>query len=217
MISMAYIELKNVSKKVKNDYLLNNISLEIEQGTINGFVGENGSGKTMLFRAILGFIKTDGEIKIKGQRVNLNSEMPVNVGTIIETPGFINSYTGLKNLEYLAAIKNLVDREQVIDAMQVFGMDKHRDTKVKKYSLGMRQKLAIIQSYMENQELLVLDEPTNGLDDEAVEIFKRKMKSLANEGKTILIASHDKKVINDLADTVHRVKNGTVSEMRDLE
>lgn len=211
---MAYIELKNVSKKVKNDYLLNNISLEIEKGTINGFVGENGSGKTMLFRALLGFIKTDGEIKINGQKINLNSEMPVNVGTIIEMPGFINSYTGLKNLEYLAAIKNLVTREQIIDAMKVFGMEKYKDTKVKKYSLGMRQKLAIIQSYMEGQDLLVLDEPTNGLDDEAVKIFKQKMQKLASEGKTILIASHDKEVINDLADKIYRVKNGAVSVMK---
>ncbi|MBP2058361.1 ABC-2 type transport system ATP-binding protein [Lactobacillus colini] len=211
---MAYIELKNVSKQAKNDYILNDISLEIEKGQIVGFVGENGSGKTMLFRAILGFIKTSGEIKIDDQVVRLNSEMPVNVGTIIETPGFINSYTGLKNLEYLAAIKNLVNKDQIIAAMKDFGMDKYKDTKVKKYSLGMRQKLAIIQSYMEGQDLLVLDEPTNGLDDEAVEIFKQKMKSLSSQGKTILIASHDKDVINDLADKIYRVKLGKVSLMK---
>lgn len=208
---MSYINVKNVSKTIKGTPILKNVSFTIDQGTITGFVGENGSGKTMLFRALLGLIKVEGEISIADQPIKLNASMPVNTGAIIETPGFINSYTALNNLRYLAAIKNLVGDDEIIEAMKVFGLDEKKDLKVKKYSLGMRQKLAIIQAYMENQELLILDEPTNGLDDDAIAIFKAQMKKLAAEGKTILIASHDKDVIEDLAGKIYRMKSGVLT------
>lgn len=207
---MAYISLKNVSKKIKNNIVLNHVNLEINKGTISGFIGANGSGKTMLFRAILGFIKTDGKILIDQKSVSLNQTLPVNTGTIIETPGFINNYSAIDNLKYLAAIKKIVNEEEIIAAMKVFDLDKKKDLKVKQFSLGMRQKLAIVQAFMENQDLLVLDEPTNGLDKEAVEIFCKKMKELAQKGKTILIASHDRETIYDLADNLYQVSNGKV-------
>lgn len=209
---MAYIEVRNVSKTIKGVPILQDINLAIEQGTITGFVGANGSGKTMFFRALLGFIKTEGQITIAGQAVKLNTELPVNTGTIIETPGFIENFTGLENLQYLAAIKNTTTKEQIISAMKVFGLEQKANLKVKKYSLGMRQKLAIIQAFMEDQELLVLDEPTNGLDDAAVTLFQKQMKALASEGKTIIIASHDKETIRTLADTIYHVNDGKITK-----
>lgn len=209
---MSYIEVKNLSKTIGHTQILDKINFSIEKGTINGFTGANGSGKTMLFRALLGFIKFDGEIKIAQKAVSLNQASPVNTGAIIETPGFINNYSAFDNLKYLAAIKGLISDEEIIQAMSIFGLDQKKDIKVKNYSLGMRQKLAIIQAFMEKQELLVLDEPTNGLDDTAIEIFEQKMQDLAKNGTTILIASHDKDTISKLCDNVFRLNVGKLTK-----
>lgn len=208
---MSYLELTNVTKKINDETVLNDINLKIDQGKIIGFVGTNGSGKTMLFRAILGLIKiSSGQVILKGQEVGLNTERQVNVGAIIETPGFIKSYTALKNLQYLASIKNIVGKDEIIAAMKVFDLEKVRDKKVKKFSLGMRQKLAIVQAFMEKQELLVLDEPTNGLDKESVQIFENLMKQLRARGVTVLLASHDDRVIKSVADEYYQIDGGKI-------
>lgn len=208
---MSYLELTNVTKKINDETVLNDINLKIDQGKIIGFVGTNGSGKTMLFRAILGLIKiSSGQVILKGQEVGLNTERQVNVGAIIETPGFIKSYTALKNLQYLASIKNIVGKDEIIAAMKVFDLEKVKDKKVKKFSLGMRQKLAIVQAFMEKQELLVLDEPTNGLDKESVQIFENLMKQLRARGVTVLLASHDDRVIKAVADEYYQIDGGKI-------
>ena len=208
---MSYLELTNVTKKINDETVLNDINLKLDQGKIIGFVGTNGSGKTMLFRAILGLIKiSSGQVILKGQEVGLNTERQVNVGAIIETPGFIKSYTALKNLQYLASIKNIVGKDEIIAAMKVFDLEKVRDKKVKKFSLGMRQKLAIVQAFMEKQELLVLDEPTNGLDKESVQIFENLMKQLRARGVTVLLASHDDRVIKSVADEYYQIDGGKI-------
>lgn len=208
---MGYLELTNVTKKINDETVLNDINLKIDQGKIIGFVGTNGSGKTMLFRAILGLIKiSSGQVILKGQEVGLNTERQVNVGAIIETPGFIKSYTALKNLQYLASIKNIVGNDEIIAAMKVFDLEKVKDKKVKKFSLGMRQKLAIVQAFMEKQELLVLDEPTNGLDKESVQIFENLMKQLRARGVTVLLASHDDRVIKSVADEYYQIDGGKI-------
>lgn len=209
---MSYISLKNVSKTIKHKQILQDVSLNIENGTITGFVGPNGSGKTMLFRAILGMIKLNhGEIKINGKKMSLGANSRIDIGTILETPGFINSYTALDNLKYLAAIKNEIGEKQILEAMQLFDMVAHKDEKVKSFSLGMRQKLAIIQAIMEDQELIVLDEPTNGLDEDSVHTLEEKLRKLRDAGKTILIASHDRMVIQSVADHVYHVNEGEVT------
>lgn len=208
---MSYLELTNVTKKINDETVLNDINLKIDQGKIIGFVGTNGSGKTMLFRAILGLIKiSSGQVILKDQEVGLNTERQVNVGAIIETPGFIKSYTALKNLQYLASIKNIVGKDEIIAAMKVFDLEKVKDKKVKKFSLGMRQKLAIVQAFMEKQELLVLDEPTNGLDKESVQIFENLMKQLRARGVTVLLASHDDRVIKSVADEYYQIDGGKI-------
>ncbi|GFZ26849.1 ABC transporter ATP-binding protein [Lactobacillus corticis] len=205
---MSYLELQHVSKTIKQIPVLEDVNLSLVQGKIYGFVGENGSGKTMLFRAILGFIKTSGTISIAGQKVKLNQKLPVNTGTIIETPHFMASSTGWENLKYLASLNHLASDEDILAAMKVFGLDQKRNLKVKQYSLGMRQQLAIIQSFMEGQELLILDEPTNGLDDKSVDRFIKLMKDLRDQGKTILISSHERALIEKIADETFEMAAG---------
>ncbi|WEV51784.1 ATP-binding cassette domain-containing protein [Lactobacillus sp. ESL0731] len=211
---MSFLKVQNATKKIKDETILDDINLTIDRGTISGFIGTNGSGKTMLFRAILGFIKlSSGSIIVDEQPVGLNEERKVNVGAIIETPNFINSYSALQNLQYLAAIKNLIGEKEIITAMSVFGLNKYKDKKVKKFSLGMRQKLAIVQAFMEDQELLVLDEPTNGLDASSIKIFEQLMERLRSQGKTILIASHDDRVVKTIADNVYQMDMGKCSKI----
>ena len=207
-----YIEVENYSKIIKKKPVLKNISLQLEQGKIYGFVGHNGSGKTMLFRAICGFIRpSQGSVKILDKRITLNEALPVDVGLILETPGFIPNYTGFQNLEYLASIKNKTTPEQIRSALDKIGLTDAKDEKVKKYSLGMKQKLAIAQAFMEGQELLILDEPTNGLDKESVKRFREIMVDLRNQGKTILIASHNDADIQYLSDEIYELNDGLLS------
>ncbi|MBA1393848.1 ATP-binding cassette domain-containing protein [Lactobacillus sp. XV13L] len=215
---MSFLELSNVTKTIKNETVLQDVNFAVERGSITGFIGTNGSGKTMLFRTILGLVKVNaGTITLKGQRVGLNSPRVANVGAIIETPGFISSYSALKNLQYLAAIKNLVGTTEILAAMRVFGLDEVKDKRVKKFSLGMRQKLAIVQAFMEKQELLVLDEPTNGLDKESIAVFEKLMLRLRQEGRTILLASHDDRVIRSIADDFYELDGGRISDKRSIK
>lgn len=213
-----YIEVENYSKVIKRKEVLKDISLTLEKGKIYGFVGHNGSRKTMLFRAICGFIKpTKGSVKILGKPVTLNEALPVDIGLILETPGFIPNYTGLENLEYLASIKNKTTKEQILSALEQIGLLEAKDEKVKKYSLGMKQKLAIAQSFMEDQELLILDEPTNGLDKKSVRRFRDIMQTLRDQGKTILLASHNEADIKTLSDEIFELSDGELSSYHEEE
>lgn len=211
---MALIRLLNVEKKIKNKYVLENINLDIEEGKIYGFIGHNGCGKTMLFRAICNFINlTAGEIYVKDVKLQPKAFYPVRLGAIIEYPGFIDSYTGIENLEYLADINKYIDKNAILDVMKQVGLYDFKDEKVKKYSLGMRQKLGIVQAIMEDQELLVFDEPTNALDEDSIKIFREIMISKKKQGKTILIASHHKEDLEDLFDYTVKMSNGRIESV----
>lgn len=211
---MSFVEIRNISKKIKGKQILNNISLNIEKGRVYGFVGHNGCGKTMLFRAICNFINIDeGEIIVNGSTIKPEKEYPVKLGVIIEYPGFIDSYTGYKNLEYLASINNYIKKEDIDNVLKEVGLYEHRDEKVKKYSLGMKQKLGIAQAIMEDQELLIFDEPINALDDESIITFRNIIKSKRDEGKTILISSHNKEYLEDIFDYVVKMNNGRIKEV----
>ena len=162
-----YITIDHASKTIKNKQVLRDVSAGFERGRIYGVVGPNGSGKTMLLRAICGFIRLDaGTVTMNGEPVVFNRKLPDSVGVIIENPGFVLSETGMQNLEYLAGINKDFDQEETERLLRLFDLLDHADAKVKSYSLGMRQKLAIVQALMEHQHLIVLDEPTNGLDQE---------------------------------------------------
>lgn len=205
---MAYLSLKNVSKIIKHQPVLHEINLDVEKGEIVALAGENGSGKTMLCRAVLAFIKTSGTITLDGKKVVFNEQLPVSAGTIIETPNFIPNYTALDNLKYLAAIRHQIGEAEIIEAMQVFGLDKKKDQKVRDFSLGMRQKLAIVQAFMEKPDLLVLDEPTNALDAKAVGTFINLIKQLQKAGITTLFTTHDPQLLNQLPDRCYHLVDG---------
>lgn len=206
--------LENVSKKIKNKTILNNISLELRKGRIYGIKGRNGSGKTMLLRVICGLLRPDsGKVIIQGEDITEGSTLPEDTGVIIETPGFIDHYSGFRNLKILAAIRNVISDEQIIETMKLLELDPYNNQKVKTYSLGMRQRLGIVQAIMENPELIILDEPTNALDDNCVKIVHETIKSLKEKGKTIIIASHNAEDINILCDEVFEMDNGNIKKI----
>lgn len=211
----SYIKICEVSKKFKTDLILDHISLNMEEGKIYGFVGQNGSGKTVLFKLIAGLIKADsGEIVIAEKRLGIDIDFPENMGIMIETPGFLNQYSAYKNLEYLAKIKNRISNEEIKKAISMLGLDPNDKKRVGKYSLGMRQRLGIAQAIMENPKLLILDEPMNSLDEEGIMLVREILKKMRENGTTVLISSHYKDDIDILCDSVYEVKKGALKNIR---
>ena len=207
-----YVDLDHVSKTIKGKAVLRDVSVGFERGRIYGVVGPNGSGKTMLLRAICGFIRLDaGTVTINGETVEFNRKLPDSVGVIIENPGFVLQETGMQNLKYLAGINRDFDPEETERLLRLFDLLKHADSTVKSYSLGMRQKLAIVQALMEHQHLIVLDEPTNGLDQESVAMFLAEMRHQRDKGNTVIIASHHSDELNQIADHIYTMREGMLS------
>lgn len=210
------IQVKDVSLTIKKTEILKHVTVFLEQGKIHGLIGRNGSGKTMFMKCICGFVKpTEGEIFVNGKRVGKDCDFPDSVGLIIETPGFIPYYSGYKNLKLLANLRKKITGKQVKEAMERVGLDPELKRHVRKYSLGMRQRLGLAQAIMENPELLILDEPMNGLDKEGVEDMRKYLLDLKSQGKTILIASHSTEDIAVLCDTVWEMDKGVLTR-RDL-
>ena len=188
---------------------MNDVTVSLEAGKIHGLIGRNGSGKTMLMKCICGFIRpTRGVVVVDGKRVGKDVDFPKNMGIIIETPGFIPYYSGYKNLKLLAGLRNKIGKEEIIQAMERTGLDPKLKRHVKKYSLGMRQRLGLAQAIMEDPDILILDEPMNGLDKDGVEDMRRYLIDLREQGKTILIASHSSEDISVLCDSVYEMEKG---------
>lgn len=203
------ISMENVTKKFGDVTALENINLSFQQGKIYGIVGRNGSGKTVLFKLIIGYLKpTDGRVIVNRKEIGKDTDFADNIGIIIENPGFLGRYTGFKNLEYLAGIRNVIGREEIRASMEKVGLDPDSNKKVGKYSLGMKQRLGIAQAIMENPEILILDEPMNSLDNQGVEDVRGILMGLREEGKTIILASHNKEDIEILCDEVYEMDRG---------
>ncbi len=182
------------------------------QGKIYGIVGRNGSGKTVLFKTMIGFLKpTSGRVIVGGKEIGRDTDFADNIGIIIETPGFLSSYSGYKNLEYLVGIKNIIGKKEIKESMERVGLDPNSKKKVGKYSLGMRQRLGIAQAIMENPDILILDEPMNGLDNQGVEDVREILLNLKDEGKSIILASHNKEDIEVLCDEVYEMDHGKLT------
>lgn len=207
----AYIKIQNLSKKIKNNIVLDNINLTLYKGKIYGFRGINGSGKTMLFRAICGLITpTDGEIIINGKKLHKDISFPESVGVLIENPGFLPNYSGKQNLKLIAEIKDIVSEEDIEKILTLVGLNYNNKKKYKQYSLGMKQKLGIAQALMENPDLILLDEPTNALDEDSIQNFMKIIKKEKSKGKIILIASHDRSNLQEIADEIIIIENGRI-------
>lgn len=205
------IKIVNASKKIGDTFVLKNINIDIPKGSVVAFTGHNGSGKTMLFRAICNFINlSEGEVYVNGIKVEPDKSYPASLGVILETPGFISGFSGYKNLEYLASIKNFIGRNEIEEILKKVGLYDKKGMAVRKYSLGMKQRLAIAQAVMEEPELIVLDEPINALDKEGVNIFIDLIKSMKGKNKTILISSHNIVDIEDLFDMVIEMDEGRI-------
>ena len=190
------IEISHVTKKYGAATVLNDVNISFEKGKIHGLIGRNGSGKTMLMKCICGFVPvTQGSITVNGKKIGKDIDVPENLGAIIETPGFLNNYSGYNNLKFLAGINKKIGREQIREAISFVGLDPDSKKHVGRYSLGMRQRLGLAQAIMENSDILLLDEPMNGLDKHGVKEMRELFKSLAQQGKTIIMANHSAEVI----------------------
>lgn len=212
---MGLIELRNVSKGYKGLTLFENTSVTFEKGKIYGITGHNGSGKSVLFKMMCGFVFPDqGSVFVNGEELGKNKRFPENFGIIIERPGYLGDKTGFENLRYLANIQNKISNEKIKEVMEKVGLHHTIKQKVKNYSLGMKQKLAIAQAIMEDQEVLLLDEPFNGLDIDSVENIRSLLKTLNKEGKTIILTSHNNEDIEILCDHVFRVRNYSLEQLR---
>jgi ABC-2 type transport system ATP-binding protein len=204
-----YVQINDFTKTIGGNTVLDAIRVGFEEGTVNGIVGPNGSGKTMLLRALCGFIRpTAGSVSIAGKPVVFNESLPERVGVIIEVPGFIAARTAMENLEYLAGLDGGWDPRETLRLMSLFDLYEHRDEKVKSYSLGMRQKLAIVQALMEHQRLVLLDEPTNGLDRASVTAFLEEIGRQREGGAIVIIASHHDDEIRQVCDHIYTMENG---------
>ncbi|MDQ7129243.1 ATP-binding cassette domain-containing protein [Mammaliicoccus sciuri] len=204
------IKLVNVSKEHQRNLLLNNINLEIERGKVYGFKGRNGSGKTMLLRAILGLIKVEGRVIINNKPLKFGEKYPLKVGVFIEKPSIITEFTALKNLKLIAALKGITDINVMTKYLVELGLDYKDKRKVRKYSLGMKQKVGIAQTLMGEPELIVLDEPTNALDRKSIEKLVQILERLKQQGCTILIASHQFEDIESIVDEVVHIEAGAL-------
>lgn len=205
------IEVQNVVKRFRDQVVLKNVSISFEKGQIHGIVGRNGSGKTVLFKCICGLMHPEeGVILVNGKRVGRDADMPEDIGAIIEAPGFLPNYSGYKNLRFLANIRRKIGKEEILNVLKTVGLDPESRKHVGKYSLGMRQRLGIAQAIMEDPEILILDEPMNGLDNAGVQDIRALLLELKAQGKTILLASHNHEDIAALCDTVHEMDGGVL-------
>ena len=213
---MSTITVKNAVKKFKNSTVIDNVSLTLEGGNIYGFVGRNGSGKTMLFRAISGLIHlTSGSIEIDGKVLHKDIDALPSVGIAIENAGLFPDLSGYKNLKLLAGIKKKISKDKIRETISEVGLDPDDKRPIRKYSLGMRQRLGIAQAIMEDPALLILDEPLNGLDKHGVREMRQLIKGLKEQGKTILLASHNQGDIDELCDTVCEMDAGVMTMIRE--
>lgn len=208
------VKVENVTKYFKQEKVLDDVNMNLETGHIYGIVGKNGAGKTVLFKIIAGFIKpSSGKVTVAGKIIGVDRDFPDSLGLIIETPGFLSQYNAYQNLLYLANINNKISKEDIKESIRMVGLDPDSNKKVGKFLLGMRQRLGIAQAIMENPNLIILDEPMNGLDKKGIEDVKELLLKLKGDGKTILMASHYAEDM-EICDEVFQMEDGKLGDMK---
>lgn len=212
---MTAIKIDHLTKVLKKHTVLDDITLELEENRIHGFVGQNGSGKTMLFRAVSGLIfPTSGTVEVFGRVIGKDVSFPERLGLVLENIGLYPQYSGFQNLKLLASIQKKITDGDIREAISRVGLDPADKRPVRKYSLGMKQRIALAQAIMEHPRLLILDEPTNALDEEGVELIRGLVREEQERGATVLVSSHNREDIEQLCDTVTVLENGRVKEAR---
>lgn len=205
------IEVKNVCKKFGNKVIYEDLNIKIEEGECVGFIGGNGTGKSVLFQLITGLLPIDsGRVRVNGMILGDERDFPDDVGILINSPGYIDCYSGFRNLQMLARIQNKIGDEEIKAAMELVGLDPENKNRVKKYSMGMKQKLGIAQAIMEHQKIIILDEPYNALDYNANREITKILQELKQEGRTILLTSHQHEYLEKLCDTMYVIEDGRV-------
>lgn len=207
------IQLQNVTKRIKENAVLDNVSYTFKSGFVYGLYGQNGSGKTMLLRAISGLINLDsGSIFIDGEKLHDKIEFPPETGIVIENMELLPECSAKRNLQMLAKIKNIADEKDIIFSLERVGLDPDSDKKVKKFSLGMKQRLNIAQAIFENQKIILLDEPTNALDEDAVQLIYKIIREEKSRGATIIVATHHKEDLKEVCDVILKIAEGKIVE-----
>ena len=204
---MDYIRLKDVYKTMKGTQVLKGVNLTVEQGNIVGIRGINGSGKTMVLRAIAGLIRVDGSVEIGGKKME-PGECPKDIGVLVEMPGFLPEFTGKKNLQLLGMLQEGVTEEDIDEAMNAVGLDPKDRRHYKKYSLGMKERLGIAQAILKKPKLILLDEPTNGIDSDGIQMLEELLWRLKEEGSTIVVTSHDREFLDAVTSQCYEMKEG---------
>ena len=207
------ITVKNATKIIKGAVILKDVQIELESGKVYGLQGPNGGGKTMLMRLISGLIRpTRGYVYIDDKQLGKDIDFPPSIGVLIENPAFLPNYTGYKNLELLAQIRGKIGAEQICQSLLEVGLDPHDPRKYRKYSLGMKQRLGIAAAIMENPDLLIVDEPTNALDDSGVEQICTILRRERERGALVVIACHDSLLLQTLSDEIYKIYEGKVTK-----
>jgi len=209
------LEIKNLSKKFKDVYVLKDINLTFESGKIYGFTGRNGSGKSVLLKIICGFYTpTSGEVLLDNYNYILNNDFPKSTRCLIEKPNFLPDLTGYENLKLLASIENKIGDKEIMNTIEKLNLKEEINKKYSKYSLGTKQKLGIAQVLMEDPKLIVLDEPLNGIENDTAKEVRKILNEEKKKDKIIIVASHIKEDIDTLADIVYNIDNGIVEKIK---
>ena len=209
---MAIIELDHVTKKIRRHTVIDDVTVTIQSGAITGLKGINGSGKTMLMRLVSGLIlPTRGNIHINGELLGKDITFPRSIGALIENPAFLDAYSGFDNLKLLASIQGKISDEEIEDAIRRVELNPKDKKKYRKYSLGMKQRLGIAAAIMEHPEILILDEPTNALDSDGIELVRDILQQEKERGALILISCHDLHILQALSDVIYVMREGRLS------
>lgn len=207
------IIVKSATKYIKKALILDDVNIQLTGGKIYGLKGPNGSGKTMLMRLLSGLIRpTSGEVWIDGKKLGKDMDFPESVGLLIENPAFLPNYTGYENLELLAQIRGKIGAEEICQSLLEVGLDPHDPRRYRKYSLGMKQRLGIAAAIMEKPDLLIVDEPTNALDDSGVEQICTILRRERERGALVVIACHDSLLLETLSDEIYKIYEGKVTK-----
>lgn len=206
---MMNIKISHVSKTIKNNPVIKDVSMELQSGAVYGFKGINGSGKTMLMRLISGLIRpSQGEISMNGKILGKDISFPNSIGVFLENPAFLDAYSGFNNLKLLASIKSVASDDGIRNTLLRVGLDPDSNKKYKKYSLGMKQRLGIAAAIMEKPEIVILDEPTNSLDEDGVDLVKHIVRNEKERNALVIVSCHDEEILKGMSDEVFLLEQG---------